>query len=162
MVLRPTATVMVATVAALLAGGGYLKLSAKDLEQLRPAPLALRQGRVPRAADGHYWAVAEVNGSKVRFLVDTGSSAVALTEADAARIGVDPAHLTYDHPVSTAGGGQEAASVVLDHIAVDGARVEKVKALVMRRGLSTSLLGMSFLGRLSGFSADPRGLVLER
>jgi aspartyl protease family protein len=50
----------------------------------------------------------------------------------------------------------------LHHIAVDGARVEEVRALVMRRGLPASLLGMSYLGRLSGFSAGPEGIILDR
>jgi aspartyl protease family protein len=154
--------VILATFVALLASGGFLKLSAKDLAQLRPSPDAQRQGRAPKAPDGHYWAFADVDGARIRFLVDTGSSAVALTEKDAARIGLDVRKLTYDHPVATAGGGQEAASVVLDHVAIDGARVERVKALVMRRGLPASLLGMSFLGRLSGFSAGPTDLILDR
>jgi aspartyl protease family protein len=162
MLLRPEGTVLIATLAALLAAGGFLRLNAKDLEQLKPTPEAARQGRAAKARDGHYWAMADVDGARVRFLVDTGSSAVALTEADAARIGLDVSRLTFDHPVATAGGGQEAASVVLHHIAVDGARVEEVRALVMRRGLPASLLGMSYLGRLSGFSAGPEGIILDR
>ena len=43
---------------------------------------------ISKASDGHYWAEAEVNGERVRFLVDTGASAVALTLADAQRLGI--------------------------------------------------------------------------
>ena len=46
---------------------------------------------IAKSRDGHYWAEADVNGSRVRFLVDTGASAVALTAADAQRLGYDPA-----------------------------------------------------------------------
>ena len=42
--------------------------------------------QVTKAADGHYWAEASVNGAAVRFLVDTGATAVALTIADARRL----------------------------------------------------------------------------
>ena len=44
---------------------------------------------------------------------------------------------------------------------VAGARVDRVEALVVEQGLEYSLLGMSYLGRLSAFSATPAGLTLR-
>jgi aspartyl protease family protein len=44
---------------------------------------------------------------------------------------------------------------------VAGAQVSDVEALVVEKGLETSLLGMSYLGRLSSFQATPRALVLR-
>jgi aspartyl protease family protein len=125
------------------------------LGRLRPA------ASVPKAADGHFWAEAEVDGRALRLLVDTGASAVALTPADARRLGLDPARLDYSRRITTAAGSVRAAPVVLDHVTVAGARVERVSALVVSEGLSASLLGMSYLGRLSGFSADRAALVLR-
>jgi aspartyl protease family protein len=156
MMIRPEGVLLAATLSALAAGGGVLQLNIG-----RPVA-AVAQGRVAKAADGHYWANAEVNGVAVRFLIDTGSSAVVLTPEDAVRVGVDLTRLRYDRPVFTAAGGEEAAAVTLDHVAVDGARVEKVNAVVMRHGSPASLLGMSYLGRLSKFEATPRALVLTR
>ena len=46
-------------------------------------------------------------------------------------------------------------------ISVAGARVDRVEALVVEQGLEYSLLGMSYLGRLSAFSATPAGLTLR-
>ena len=43
-------------------------------------------GQVLRAADGHYWAEAVIDGRAVRVMVDTGASVVALTREDAARL----------------------------------------------------------------------------
>lgn len=43
---------------------------------------------IAKASDGHYWAEADVNGARVRFLVDTGASAVALTYEDAQKAGI--------------------------------------------------------------------------
>ena len=117
--------------------------------------------RIARADDGHYWATGEVEGEQVRFLVDTGATAVSLTPADARRFGIDPRALTYDYEVITAQGRARAAAVRLDALSVDGATVRDVEALVIEQGLETSLLGMSYLGRLSGFEATPTALVLR-
>ncbi len=117
---------------------------------------------ISRSADGHYWAQATVDGRAVRFLVDTGASSVALTQADARRLSLEPERLTYDVPIRTASGRAFAAAVTLRSVSVSGARVEDVEALVAQEGLETSLLGMSYLGRLSRFEATPRALILRR
>jgi aspartyl protease family protein len=116
---------------------------------------------VAREADGNYWAEADVNGKRVRFLVDTGATAVALTLDDARRLGLDLDHLNFDQAVRTAAGEVHAARVELAYVAVAGARVDKVQALVLDQGLSTSLLGMTYLGRLSRFEATPASLILR-
>jgi aspartyl protease family protein len=116
---------------------------------------------VAKSPDGHYWAQANVNGRWIKFLVDTGASAVALTSVDAQRLGIDVANLDYVRPVTTANGETKAANVTLDHVTVAGARVDSVDALVVRDGLSTSLLGMSYLGRLSRFEATKTALILR-
>ena len=116
---------------------------------------------VVKAADGHYWAEANVNGTRVRFLVDTGATAVALTLADAQRLGLQPADLKYDASVITADGKARAAKVTLASISIGAAHVDNVDALVIEKGLQTSLLGMSYLGRLSRFEATPQALILR-
>lgn len=128
---------------------------------LPEAPAQGAAAQVSKAADGHFWAQADVNGRWVKFLVDTGASAVALTAADAQRLGIDVADLDYVRPVFTASGQTQAAEVTLDHVTVAGARVEEVKALVVREGLQSSLLGMSYLGRLSRFEATRTALILR-
>jgi aspartyl protease family protein len=118
-------------------------------------------GEARKAPDGHFWAWARVNGEWVRFLVDTGATAVALTPADAARLGFKPAELDYGLKVVTAGGSSRAASVTLASVAVGDARLDDVSALVVEKGLDTSLLGMSYLGRLSRFEGAGETLVLR-
>ena len=117
--------------------------------------------QVLKASDGHYWAVALIEGRAVRVMVDTGASVVALTRDDAARLGLrlDPAD--FSGTVITASGPVRAAPVELQAVAVAGARVERVQALVVEQGLPHSLLGMSYLGRLSSFSATPAALTLR-
>jgi aspartyl protease family protein len=117
--------------------------------------------RIARSADGHYWAEADIDGRAIRVLVDTGASVVALTRQDALRLGLRLTPADFTQTVETASGPVKAAAVELDHVAVAGARVNKVRALVVEEGLPHSLLGMSYLGRLSAFEARPTGLTLR-
>ena len=116
---------------------------------------------VVKSPDGHFWAEALVNGQRVRFLVDTGASAVALTLADAQRLGFKAADLDYSSEVDTANGKARVARVNLDSVSVAGARVSGVEAFVVENGLESSLLGMTYLGRLSRFEATQGALILR-
>ncbi|MBV9995027.1 MAG: TIGR02281 family clan AA aspartic protease [Caulobacteraceae bacterium] len=116
---------------------------------------------IPKSPDGHYWADAEVNGQPIHFLIDTGATAVALTANDARRLGFNPASLPYAYTVSTANGQARAARVKLNMVAVGRAQVVDVDAFVIEKGLPTSLLGMTYLGRLSKFEATQSALNLR-
>lgn len=129
-----------------------------------PATIRAAPGQpaqIARAADGHYWAEADIDGRAIRVLVDTGASVVALTRQDALRLGLRLTPADFTRTIETASGPAKAAAVELDHVAVAGARVDKVRALVVEEGLPHSLLGMSYLGRLSSFEARPTGLTLR-
>jgi len=127
-----------------------------------PAPPAPAVMQIPRAQDGHYWVTGDVGDRHIRFLVDTGATTVSLTPEDARALGVDPDRLAYRYEVSTADGHARAAKVRLTSLSVGGATLRDVDALVIEKGLPTSLLGMTYLGRLSKFEAGPEGLVLSR
>ncbi len=116
---------------------------------------------VAKGADGHFWADAAVNGENVHFLVDTGATAVTLTANDALRLGLTPQTLNYNLRMSTANGESRAARVKLASISVAGAQVDDVDAVVVESGLQTSLLGMTYLGRLSQFEANQSSLILR-
>jgi len=116
---------------------------------------------IRKSSDGHFWADGRVSGASVHFLVDTGATAVALTPQDAKRLGFDVERLSYTNRVVTAAGHARAASVRLASLTVSGARLEDVDALVIENGLDTSLLGMTYLGRLSSFQATRSALILQ-
>lgn len=125
------------------------------------APAEGAPAQVLKAADGHYWADARIDGQAVRVMVDTGASVVSLTPDDARRLGLKLTPADFTGTVITASGPVRAAPVRLSAVAVAGARVDRVEALVVEHGLPHSLLGMSYLGRLSSFSATPAGLTLR-
>ena len=113
--------------------------------------------------NGQFSAAALVNGVHVEMLADTGASLVVLSEADARRIGIDFARLVYNVPVKTANGTAMAAHTILDEVQVGGIRVRNLDALVARRGvLTTSLLGMSFIGAITRFELRGDQLVLTQ
>ena len=138
-----------------------LRLARLDALGFHAGPPAPGSGAVAKGPDGHFWADAEVNGHPVHFLVDTGATAVALTSADAERLAIRPANLKYGYNVTTAGGTSQAAAVTLASVSVNGARLENVQALVVSEGLDVSLLGMSYLGRLTRFEATRDTLRFE-
>ncbi len=156
---------LTAAVSAAVSVSAVLAFAAQPLRLARlqdgSSAYSVGPAAVRKAADGHFWANAQVNGQPVRFLVDTGATAVALTPADAERLGFRPFDLDYGRRVITAGGASRAAAVTLSSVSVDGARLEDVDALVVERGLDVSLLGMSYLGRLARFEANREALVLQ-
>ena len=102
-----------------------------------------------KAWDGHFRAVTEVNGAKVGMLIDTGASIVLLSYEDAEAAGLEPDTLGFHQPVVTANGRAYVAPITLDYVAIGEVGLERVKAAVAEKGkLHSSLLGMSFLGRI--------------
>jgi len=117
---------------------------------------------INREADGHYWTRADVQGTEVRFMVDTGASIVALTLRDAQRIGLKQADLVFDNEVRTAGGITLGAYVTLDRVRIGRVEMEGVSAMVLQEGLEQSLLGMSFLGELYSYEFKGDTLIIRQ
>lgn len=116
------------------------------------AALARSDGvaEVRRAWDGHFRALATVDGVELGLLIDTGASLVLLTQADAEALGLDPGALDYSLPITTANGPADVAPVRLGTVRVGDVALAEVEAAVAQPGmLRTSLLGMSFLRRLA-------------
>lgn len=120
---------------------------------------------VSLAADsrGHFQTEARVDGRDVGFLIDTGATVIALTEKDAARIGIRPYPSDYTMNVTTANGSAKAASARIASIDIGGVVVRDVDALVMPdKVLSQNLLGMAFLSKLKRFEYSGGRLLMEQ
>ena len=117
---------------------------------------------VPRGFDGHYRLTLDINGTPVSFIVDTGASQVVLSQNDAARIGLDPARLTYSSSANTANGIVRTAPVILNQVALEGITDRSVRAVVNGGGMDTSLLGMTYLGLYDRIEITNGELVLKR
>ncbi len=115
------------------------------------------------ASNGHFQVEGRVDGRRMDFMVDTGASVIALTERDAAMLGIHPAARDYVATVRTANGSVHAAPIELDMVEIDDIVVRDVAAMVLPDdALSDNLLGLSFLQRLHRFEYSGGKLVLEQ
>jgi aspartyl protease family protein len=111
-------------------------------------------------ARGHFIADGQVNGGSVRFLVDTGATTIALPAAEAKRLGIN--YLKGERGmVQTANGTAPAYRVKLDTVRLGDITLNGVDGVVLEGGLTTPLLGMSFLNRTE-MKRDGETMVLIR
>lgn len=113
------------------------------------------------ARGGHFVVEANVNGIPIRFLVDTGASDVTLRPADALRLGFDLSRLAFNRPYRTANGIVFGAPVRLERVTIGPITLADVGASVNGAPMARSLLGMSFLGRLSAYEVSRGTLTLK-
>ena len=132
------------------------------------SPLALGEedGRptvtLDKGSSGHFEARVLVNGRAVNAVVDTGATSTVLTADDAIAAGFNPAALTYTVPVATANGSTMAAAVTADEISIGHIVRKNMSVLVAPPGsLWQSLLGMNFIGSLSGFDVRGDRMILR-
>jgi aspartyl protease family protein len=129
-----------------------------------PAPATALAGNgllareIARSPDGHFYAEAQVNGAYVRFMVDTGSSVVALTRADAQRAGIA---LPPDRARAQGAGGEiEVTPITIERIALGPLEARAVRGAVAQE-LPVSLLGQSFLSRIGRVEIAGDRMVLR-
>lgn len=138
-------------------------------DQAEPSPrgsaalLDDSQAVISAGRGGQFYVEAMIDGSHVQLIADTGATLVALTAEDAQRIGIDHRDLDFRYRHKTANGIARAAHVVLDEISIGSISIRDVHASVSEPGvLHVSLLGMSFLSRLSSFHVHGDQLVLKQ
>jgi len=113
------------------------------------APPGRTRLSVARGDGGHYWVAGSVGGQPVQFLVDTGATAVALSETQARRLGLDYRGGGRPIRVNTANGTTQGWQVKLNRVKVGALEVLGVEAVVLQGDSpTTALLGMSFLNRV--------------
>jgi len=124
--------------------------------------LMAAQTEIKAGASGHFVITADIDYTPIRVLIDTGATLVAMSYEDADKAGLHPFSLDFTVPVSTANGVVKAAQATLKRVEVDNIVVYDVKALVLPKGaFNGTLLGMSFLSRLSSFGIRDGVLTLE-
>jgi len=101
---------------------------------------------------GHFNTVARMNGMRIPVLVDTGATSVAINKSTARRLGISLRSDDFKHKARTANGIALFARAKIRNIRIGGIVIDEVDASVLDdKSLSTTLLGMSFLKRLTKF-----------
>lgn len=115
--------------------------------------------RIPMQSDGHFWVQARINGSPVRFLVDSGASVTTVSRTVANAAGIETGMRVAT--VETANGTVQMRRARASQLEVGPIRLSDVPVLVAEQeGLN--VLGMSFLSSLESWGVQGRTLILQR
>ncbi|NIJ37236.1 aspartyl protease family protein [Sphingopyxis panaciterrae] len=117
--------------------------------------------RIDRAGDSHFYADADIGGTSIRMMVDSGASIVALTRRDAETIGIDVDRLPVSGTARTAGGDVPMRTVMLDSVEIGGIEVRGVEAAVVDADMGVSLLGQSYLAKLDAVNVEGDTMTLR-
>jgi aspartyl protease family protein len=130
---------------------------------MRTGPTAAPQGNkivLTAGSGGHFITQGAINGRAVQFMVDTGATSIAMSVADAERLGIDykKGQLARGN---TANGSVAVYQIKLNSVRVGDVEVYDVDAAVLPAGANQVLLGNSFLGRFQMTRFNDQ-MVLER
>ncbi len=116
---------------------------------------------IRRSGDGHFWVTADVGGTPVRFLIDSGATTTAISPETAAALRLD--YSTDDRPVvvMTANGMMNSWPAELPAMRVGNVITPSLDVLVSGVAGSENLLGMNWLSSLSSWRVEGRDMVLE-
>jgi aspartyl protease family protein len=119
-------------------------------------------GKIIMLADGqgHFFTTGTINGTSVRFLVDTGATMISLGAADARRVGVD-FNRGQKALTNTANGQAVVSKVQLDTVRIGDVTLHNVDALIHQTDMPVALLGMSFLNRME-MQRDGQTMTLKK
>ena len=149
-------------------GGSELSPVPDAASEDPPAPLEMMQRDqwlagetvLPRADDGHFYAEVTVDGAAAHMLVDTGATTIALTADDAEAMGIAWSDGDVVPVARGANGIVYGIPVTLGVVQLGEFEARDVAATVVPEGLDISLLGQSFLSRITRVEMEQDRMVL--
>jgi aspartyl protease family protein len=117
-----------------------------------------REIRIPMAIDGHFWVGGELNGVRVKFLVDSGATMTTIGRETAQRAGVQVS-ARPDQIVRTGNGLIRVSSGRAESLAI-GPIERRDIAMHVADNAELNVLGMNFLSSLQRWGVEGRWLVL--
>ena len=117
-----------------------------------------REIRIPMAIDGHFWVDGQVNGERVKFLIDSGATMTTIDRDTAEKIGLQISP-KRDEIVRTGNGFIHVATARATTVKV-GSIVRHDVGLHVADNEDLNVLGMNFLSSLQRWGVEGRWLVL--
>jgi aspartyl protease family protein len=115
---------------------------------------------LPADSRGHFMTQGAINGRAVTFMLDTGATSVAMSAADAQRLGLDYSK-GQRVQMNTANGVASGYKLRLQSVRVGDVEVYDIDAIVSPQPMPFVLLGNSFINRFS-MRRDADQMVLEK
>ena len=109
---------------------------------------------------GHFYANGSINGKAVRFVVDTGATAVAIGKPDADQLGLDY-RSGRQITMGTANGMAPGHLITLNSVRIGDVDTYNVQAVVMPTAMDYVLLGNTYLSRFQ-MKRDSDTMRLEK
>ena len=118
-----------------------------------------RQVRIPMAIDGHFWVEGSINGTPVKFLVDSGATMTTIGRdtAVAAGVTINP---NRDQIVRTGNGMLKVATGRAESLSLGPIERSNV-GLHIAEQEDLNVLGMNYLSTLDRWGVEGRWLILE-
>jgi aspartyl protease family protein len=117
--------------------------------------------RVPMAEDGHFWVRARVNGTELRFMIDSGATTTTMSTEAARAAGIEINESGFPVMLETANGSARAYRARIDRLVLGPIESSDLAALVSPTLGNTNLLGMNFLSSLESWRVEGQTLVLQ-
>ena len=117
-----------------------------------------REIRIPMAIDGHFWVGGELNGVRVKFLVDSGATMTTIGRDTAQLAGVQVS-ARPDQIVRTGNGMIRVSSGRAESLTI-GPIERRDVAMHVADNADLNVLGMNFLSSLQRWGVEGRWLVL--
>ena len=121
--------------------------------------IAGREVRIPMAIDGHFWVDGLINGTKVKFLVDSGATVTTIDRASAIAAGAQVSD-ARDQIVRTGNGFIKVARGTAQQLQVATIERDNIRLHIVD-GDDMNVLGMNFLSTLTRWSVEGRWLILQ-
>lgn len=116
--------------------------------------------RIKQSEDGHFWVDGELNGERVRFLVDSGATITSISAETARRSNIEPS-TGFPVLVNTANGTVPVQRGRAEQLDVGKIKRRDLAVHISETFGETNVLGMNFLSSLSGWGVEGKWLVLK-
>lgn len=114
-----------------------------------------------RSQNGHFYADLNVDGQTIHFLVDTGTSSIALSAADARKLGISWTEQDLKPVGRGVSGPVNGKFVTLHRMQLGSKEAWDMEAAVIPNGLEVSLLGQTFLETIGSVSINGDQMILR-
>jgi aspartyl protease family protein len=141
------------------AGALWQRLTA----DFNPSAPRMKDGtvRVTKGEDGHFHVDSEINGHRVRFLIDSGATQTALSVGSAQAGGVEVSQSGFPVSIDTANGSTTAQRARIARLSVGPIARDDFPVLVSESFGDVNLLGMDFLSSLKGWRVEGETMILN-